>query len=200
MRLRYIPLVGLFLKYLNLYAGQGKPEHLHSIAPVALWIDRVAVELVINVFIVGIVFILAGDNRSSLDFSGLAVGVFPSLLGFGIGVFALIFVMPDDFLNSLDEKSASTGVGSTLLVADMAFPLIYLAFGLAASAIIAEVWLSVWGQAILLLIFLYGLTLVCDLISGIATAAYALRHSKGEKARLEAEEKSKSDGEYKAKK
>lgn len=194
MRLRHIPIVGLFLKYLNLYAGQGKPEYLHRVAPASFWLDRVAVELFINVVVVAIIFLMAGDNRGDLDFSGLAVGVFPSLLGFGIGVFALIFVLPDDFLTSLDKKSASTGVGSTLLVADMAFPLFYLAFGLAASAIIAEVWISDWGQATLLFIFLYGLTLVCDLISGIATAAYALRHRRAEQARMEDDSEAQDEG------
>ncbi|MCG8520858.1 MAG: hypothetical protein MI744_01490 [Pseudomonadales bacterium] len=189
MRLRHIPILGLFLKYLNLYAGQGKPEHLHRVAPAPLWLDRVLVELFINVVVVAIIFGIAGDNREKLDFSGLAVSVFPSLLGFGIGVFALIFVLPDDFLTSIDRRSASTGVGSTLLVADMAFPLIYLAFGLAASAIIAELWLSFWAQATLLLIFLYGLTLVCDLISGIATAAYALRHRRAQQAQVEEADK-----------
>ncbi|MBB5322320.1 hypothetical protein [Marinobacter oulmenensis] len=187
MRLRHIPILGLFLKYLNLYAGQGKPEHLHRVAPAPLWLDRVLVELIINLVFVALLFVAAGDGRHDLDFSGLAVSVFPSLLGFGIGVFALIFVLPDDFLTSLDKRSANTGVGSTLLVADMAFPLIYLAFGLAASAIIEEIWPSVWGQAVLLLIFLYGLTLVCDLISGIASAAYALRHRRGKQAQQEVE-------------
>lgn len=189
MRLRHVPILGLFLKYLNLYAGQGRPEYLHRVAPLPLWLDRVLVELFFNIVVVAIIFLVVGDRREELDFSGLVVSVFPSLLGFGIGVFALIFVLPDDFLMSLDKKSSSTGVGSTLLVADMAFPLIYLAFGLAASAIIAEVWLSVWGQASLLLIFLYGLTLVCDLISGIATAAYALRHSRAQLAQQKESDK-----------
>jgi len=191
MRLRHIPLVGLFLKYLNLYVGQGKSEYLFRIAPAPLWLDRVAVEFFVNVAFVALVFLLAGEAKNALDFSDLVVSVFPSLLGFGIGVFALIFVLPDDFLTSLDKKSVSTGLGSTLLVAEMAYPLIYMAVGLVASALMAELWTSVWGQAAQLLIFLYGLTLVCDLISGIAMAAYALRHSKGQRARQQAAE---SDG------
>jgi hypothetical protein len=184
-------LVGLFLKYLNLYVGQGKSEYLFRIAPAPLWLDRVAVEFFVNVAFVALVFLLAGEAKNALDFSDLVVSVFPSLLGFGIGVFALIFVLPDDFLTSLDKKSVSTGLGSTLLVAEMAYPLIYMAVGLVASALMAELWTSVWGQAAQLLIFLYGLTLVCDLISGIAMAAYALRHSKGQRARQQAAE---SDG------
>jgi hypothetical protein len=63
-----------------------------------------------------------------IDAAGLVNSVFPSLLGFGIGVFALIFVLPGELMSSLDKRRAKSGIGSSMMISDMAYPLVYLAF------------------------------------------------------------------------
>lgn len=178
--LRGIPILGVFLRYLNLYVGRGETKYLAKVAPIDLWLDRfvVPVAIIAGLTSVGGLYLHMTGNLDGLDSHGLVSSVFPSLLGFGIGVFALIFVLPDDLMGALDRRKSKSGLGSSMMISDMAYPLVYLALGIAVSAAL-ELFVSPPVKDLLqLFVFLYGLALVSDLIGVIAAAALAARFKK----------------------
>lgn len=79
---------------------------------------------------------LLGDFASKPG--ALSVGVIPSLLGFGIGVYALTFAIPEALVQMMDKRMAE-GVeagdrkyGSVLVLnADLGYPLVVLTISLA---------------------------------------------------------------------
>lgn len=182
--LRGIPVIGVFLRYLNLYVGRGETKYLVKVAPGYLWLDRfvVPVAACAGLTLVCGLLLLVTEQLHRIDVSGLVSGVFPSLLGFGIGVFALIFVLPDDLMGALDKRKLKSGLGSSMMISDMAYPLVYLALGIVASAVVGLLVSSPTSDFIQLFIFLYGLALVSDLIGVIAAAALASRFNKTKKA------------------
>lgn len=178
--LRAIPILGVFLRYLNLYVGRGETKYLAKMAPLDLWLDRFVVPVAINAVLtaVGGLYLCVTGNLDRLDSHGLISNVFPSLLGFGIGVFALIFVLPDDLMGALDKRKAKSGLGSSMMISDMAYPLVYLVLGIVVSAVLDLLVSSPVKDFLQLFIFLYGLALVSDLIGVIAAAALAARFKK----------------------
>jgi hypothetical protein len=178
--LRGIPILGVFLRYLNLYVGRGETKYLAKMAPLDLWLDRfvVPVAIIAGLTAVGGLYLHMTGNLDRLDSHGLVSSVFPSLLGFGIGVFALIFVLPDDLMGALDKRRAKSGLGSSMMISDMAYPLVYLALGIVVSAVLELLISSPVKDFLQLFVFLYGLTLVSDLIGVIAAAALAARFKK----------------------
>lgn len=188
---RGIPIIGVFLRYLNLYVGKGEVQFLENAAPRHLWLDRFLVQVAINGCLAGIFWLVLcnfGDVEK-VDLSGLINSVFPSLLGFGIGVFALIFVIPDDLMGALDKRKTRSGLGSNMMISDMAYPLVYLALGIVMSAVVNLLVNSPFSDFIQLFVFLYGLTLVFDLIGVIAAAALAARFKKTRSSALTEREK-----------
>lgn len=177
--LRRIPIIGVFLRYLNLYVGKGEPCYLIQWAPLNLWLDRLLVPVFKVVCLVATLMLLAEYKSIPVkgsDISDIIVSAFPSLLGFGIGVFALIFVVPRKFLDGLDQRREQRGFGSTMMVSDLAYPLSYLIFALILSPILEpflDGWISTFTQLFLLL---YGGALIADLIAVIAISAIRVRH------------------------
>lgn len=182
--LRGIPVIGVFLRYLNLYVGRGETKYLARVAPGHLWLDRFVVPVASSAGLTLIcgLLLLVTEQLHQIDVSSLVSSVFPSLLGFGIGVFALIFVLPDDLMGALDKRKRTSGLGSSMMISDMAYPLVYLALGIVASAIVGLLVSPPVSDFIQLFIFLYGLALVSDLIGVIAAAALASRYKKTIKA------------------
>ena len=174
-KIRRVPIFGVLFRYLNLYVGKGDPKFLIELSPFELWLSRLIKP---TSWVAMICFVLIFPqyilSKSIPDFSGLVLSAFPSLLGFGIGVFALLFVLPSSFLRGLDEKKKKSGFGSTILIADMAYPLTFLTFALAASPVISAFGQGWVAQFFHLFIFLYGLELVLELIGAISSTAIKL--------------------------
>lgn len=174
-KIRRVPIFGILFRCLNLYVGKGDPKYLIVLSPFELWLSRL-IKPTFWVAVICYVLILSKYllSKSVPDFSGLVLTAFPSLLGFGIGVFALLFVLPSSFLKGLDEKKKESGFGSTILIADMAYPLTFLTFALAASPVISAFGQGWVEQFFHLFIFLYGLELVLELIGAISSTAIKL--------------------------
>lgn len=182
--LRGVPVLGVFIRYLNLYVGRGETKYLVKVAPGYLWLDRLVVPVATSAGLTLIcwLLLLITERLHQVEVSGLVSSVFPSLLGFGIGVFALIFVLPEDLMGALDKRKVKSGLGSSMMISDMAYPLVYLALGIVASAVVGLLLASPLSDFIQLFIFIYGLALVSDLIGVIAAAALASRFNKSKKA------------------
>ncbi len=189
--LRAMPVLGVFVRYLNLYVGRGEAKYFVKLAPRHLWLDRLVVPLAMIAGLTSVCWLvlLVTENLDQIDTTGLVSSVFPSLLGFGIGVFALIFVLPDDLMGALDKRKAKSGLGSSMMISDMAYPLVYLALGIVASAVVDLLVLPPISDFIQLFIFFYGLALISDLIGVIAAAALASRFNKTKKTGLSEREK-----------
>jgi len=178
--LRRIPVFGVYLRYLNLYVGKGELRYFNRAAPLDLWLERFLVEVVSCFLVTGIIWILIVylDQLDGVGLQGLVLSVFPSLLGFGIGVFALIFVLPDELMNELDRGQKKSGLGSHMMISDMAYPLVFLALAIMLSVILGLLLSSPVADFVELFLFVYGLTLVFDLIGVIAASALASRTNK----------------------
>jgi hypothetical protein len=130
-----IPILGYFIKYLNAYAYKGNAKYLKEIAPFANWKTRVAPPLITSVILSLIIAWWVGyTNLEGFDPGEYVLGAVPDLLGFAIGVFALIFVLPSSFLSTLIKSKLS--FKPIEIPINVAYPLIMLVYGLFFSFIL----------------------------------------------------------------
>ena len=169
--LSHIPLFGEVLRILNTYAYKGDARADEGFANPWLWFKAFWLHVLLSV--VGMAFCMPElTNRHlppgyclayKVEFAPgqAATGILPNLLGFGIGVYALIFGLHKLFLRELqDSFTAKPGdrkppTGSALILnAEMAMPLLVLVLaiivGLAqqiwpnAEPLKASTWAALW--------------------------------------------------------
>lgn len=166
---RKIPILGTIVSILNTYAYRGDFQASKQFAGVpayvkAFWRPFVAASALTSVTLHPWVqaaicdihpFSVELSNFSSSP-GALTVSIFPSVLGFGIGVYALVFAIPERLVRDLDEilsKSIENGTrkrGSVLVLnADLGYPLIVMVFALAIGvlqqALPKTPWLIIGG-------------------------------------------------------
>lgn len=160
-RLVGIPVLGDSLRIANAYTYDGDRASDFGFAPWHCWVKKHWSSLLIVVFLTTIssLPICLNDFLSTYfpailksyavlpkqtppSPSGLILAIFPNLLGFGIGVYALIFSLSASFVKRLQKHlqpnfdTDSPAVGSALLLnADMAFPLVVMAISLGIAVI-----------------------------------------------------------------
>lgn len=147
---RKIPLFGTVLGIINSYAYRGDEAAGREFAGIllyfkALWRPTfVSIILTIGILhpwakslLYGQVFDLKSLSSFALAPGALSVSVIPSLLGFGIGVYALTFAIPEKLIKGMDElihQAIATGRrkhGSVLVLnADLGYPLIIMTIAL----------------------------------------------------------------------
>lgn len=182
-----IPLLGEILRIFNAYAYRGDARADERFASIWLWITAFWMQTTIS--IVG-AFLCMPDFTNEymplvrkLPYSvqigpgAMATSILPNLLGFGIGIYALIFGLHKMLLRELQAsyKRAAAGErqrpGSALILnAEMAVPLIVLtltiAIGLAQQVAPSVVglqfasWFSLWLSLVFtleLIVTLFGL-------------------------------------------
>lgn len=162
--MRSIPVIGTLLSIVNAYAFRGDYEASQRFAGfrayICAFLPSAALALLLALLMTWGAFAavpsggsvsVGGLNEFSLRPGGLIVSVLPSLLGFGIGVYALTFALSAGLVRQVDEalvKAIQTGRrrhGSALVInADLSFPLIVLviviAIGVAQQAYPNHVW------------------------------------------------------------
>lgn len=149
--LRSIPVVGPLLRIANSYAFQGDNRADTEFAGLWRWLKAIGPEILVAILLTAVTLwplpelsLKAGRliTQPLSDFQSkpgaLIVSVIPSSLGFGIGVYALVFVLSGSFVRAahvaLENQKASgkREVGSVLMLnADLAFPLLILLLSLA---------------------------------------------------------------------
>lgn len=168
-----LPGIGPIVRISNAYAFQGDYQSDKKFASLRLWLRAFGPE-----FLVSLVLTLAtmwtylraswvagGMVACAEEFyckpGALAVALIPSTLGFGIGVYALIFALSTVFVKDIHEKivtQKSTGsrlTGSELMLnSDLALPLLALVIALMVGIIqqaapnsiylIGATWLALW--------------------------------------------------------
>jgi hypothetical protein len=71
------------------------------------------------------------DTQFKSNVGSLAIGMLPTILGFGIGVYALLFALSKGFVNDFQKHAAAHGTGiqrpsALMLNSTMAFPLVVI--------------------------------------------------------------------------
>lgn len=146
-----IPVVGDAVRIANSYVFDGDYESDICFAPPRLWVKKHFSTLVItclltlistppsslrgflNEYLPAVLESMTSQNPAVPG--ALIVSIFPNLLGFGIGVYALIFSLSSILVNRIEERikpaKNEAGVGSALVLnADMAYPLLMIALSL----------------------------------------------------------------------
>ncbi len=121
-----VPVFGSVFAIANAYAHKGDQLGTMEIASIGLWWTRVLRKAWYTLVFVSILVLIAPQKicQSSWVPADTILGAFPSILGFGIGVYALMFIMPSDFLTFLKEKKdRGAKIGPEIVPVDMGYPL-----------------------------------------------------------------------------
>lgn len=174
-----VPVFGGILRVINSYAFHGDYRSDQEFAPLMMWLKTFFAPVCLAILLT---FVSSNNLHDFLDHSlpcifkfpkindsispsDLILASFPSLLGFGIGVYALIFALSTKFLKSVEDtlkNSIQEGrrkSGSVLMLnSELAFPLLVLIITISLSAfgkiypnkliIIDIVWFSFWFSMI----------------------------------------------------
>ncbi|MEX0447818.1 hypothetical protein [Xenorhabdus sp. SGI246] len=176
--IRGLPVIGVVFRIANAYVYEGSDEGNESLAPMRMWWNKILKKMIYLFFFV--LFLCFINYKYTPAFtwepSDAILSVFPSILGFGIGVFALMFVMPNSFLKFLVEskKSKQISFGPEIVPVDMGYPLVVF-ISVIAWAGINKVfpfqslkYLSVWA-------FFYGIAMTLELISFLFNSSYIIQ-------------------------
>lgn len=176
-----LPAIGPALRIANAYAFQGDYRSDKEFAGSLHWLKAFGPELVASMLLATatmLPYILSSWEAKSFAHCPdllfhckpgvLAVSIVPSTLGFGIGIYALIFGLSNIFVrafqNKIDEQKfdGHRAAGSALMLnSDLALPLLALLFALVVGviqqsfpssiALIAMTWVVIWFSLISLL-------------------------------------------------
>jgi hypothetical protein len=185
-----IPFAKPLLYIVNSYVWRGNPNAFFRFAPIQLYFKHLFFK-VIGLLIASNLFIRVGQMYSivivkspateSLDILGTALQLFPNVLGFGIGAYALLFTFPERFFENLEEnkRNKNLTVGAQGLNAIMAFPLLMITMIIFSAAILKILQLTPQtADSLGLFLIAYGLLLTAELISVLfASARKVIRKS-----------------------
>jgi len=141
-----IPLVGTMIYITNCYIFGGDREAVSRFAPLQSWIKVLFAPLAITLILTSAILwpmvkdLMLNHELTTRGLSSVAkapgdliVSVVPSLLGFGIGVYALIFALAGPIVRDLQNKieqlrdAGRKKQGSALVInSDLAYPLTVL--------------------------------------------------------------------------
>lgn len=184
-----IPVIGDSLRILNTYTYDGDTESDLNFAPFTFWMAKhwfsilfVAVLTVISTTPVCLkeVFAKYGFTITltaaapSAGVGSLILSILPNLLGFGIGVYALIFSLSGNFIKSLQEQIQKQNAANEkskghalLLNVDMAYPLLVIAITIGIGVIqqiypesrwlITAGWIALWYSFLMIFEILFAL-------------------------------------------
>lgn len=165
-----VPFFGIVLKIFNSYAYDGDFRADDRFASVYCWLKAYLFPFLFSIAMASLMmpdvinpflpFCMQLGYKVEAVPGDISTSIFPSLLGFGIGVYALVFALEkrlvQDLQNSfMKPNSTSSDQGSALLLnTEMALPLVVIALTLAVAvlqkALIGSVvlnflaWLSLW--------------------------------------------------------
>jgi len=178
-KLKQIPILGVILLISNGYAASGEISHFQALSSWSNWYQRIVKNLVIF-FILGAAFsyFSYSEITSATGFKPeeAILDIFPDILGFGIGVFALLFTLPTVFLARLRRKNSksknnNSKFGAHMLPVDMAYPLMIYCFIMLIAAMfrmVPDSPFTIWISCSLLL---YGFYMCFELLSSIFNTA-----------------------------
>lgn len=180
-RLRKIPVLGGIFLIANAYAFEGNIKHNQEIAPLKQWGVRIIIKVLTHAIIALSIFILSSYFSKPISCwdwnpAETVMSSFPSILGFGIGVYALLFIMPNKFIQYLNEmKNKGSAITPELIQADMGYPLVVF---------VGVMFLAILGLAfpnsdtlkiVSLWALLYGLAMALELVTFLFNCSGLMR-------------------------
>jgi hypothetical protein len=173
-----LPFVKPIFLIVNGYAWLGDARSLIGFAPLWLYIRR----LFFKPIFFGVsswLYVHYGIQynllvAAKMDYVGTCLQLFPNVLGFGIGVYALIFAFPSRFMTKLEKRKAESisNVGAHGVNSLVAFPLLLLALILFACVLLKAVAIEMEIiEALGLFGLTYGIWLSIDLIGVLYASA-----------------------------
>lgn len=142
--IKCIPFIGAIFNVANFYANSGVLSKRKQIAAFEDWWRRILVGMLFTLVLSLGVVVFFNDglfnpvsNPTGLDAPSVALSIFPSILGFGIGVFVVVFALPNQFIekiNLIKTNGRNRTFGASLMVVDMAYPLMIYAMVLMGSS------------------------------------------------------------------
>ncbi|MCG9559270.1 hypothetical protein [Vibrio kanaloae] len=125
-------------------------------------------------------YALIHNNISDFNPEDAILGIFPDILGFGIGVFALLFALPTEFLDKLRQSVKNSNgdnkiTGPEMLPADMAYPLLVYSVIMLFSVFFRAFPDEPVTTTISTIMLIYGFVVTLELLNSIfMTASYML--------------------------
>jgi hypothetical protein len=178
-KVKQLPILGVIILIANGYAASGEISHFQKLTSWNNWYQRIVKNLVLF-FIFGAVFSYTYYNEitsvGGFKPEEAILDIFPDILGFGIGVFALLFTLPSAFLARLrrtnsKSKESNSKFGAHMLPVDMAYPLMVYCFIMFIAAIfrmVPDSPITIWISCSFLL---YGFYMCFELLSSIFNTA-----------------------------
>lgn len=173
-----IPHAKSILLIVNSYVWRGNEHALLRFAPISLYIKNLLLKITI-VTAISFATVHLGQcegwlKSGDLKLLSISGTLFPSILGFGIGAYALLFTFPAGFFENLESQRANrkAKVGAYGLNAITAFPLLAMAIITLASVLLDTTTISTKAANVAGLSFiLYGLSSTIELISILFVSA-----------------------------
>lgn len=163
-----ISVFGTVFAIANAYAYKGDSQGLVEIASFEQWWTRILRKALYVLCFVSLALLLSPTGLDDLKWepADTILGAFPSILGFGIGVYALMFIMPSDFLSFLKtRKLQGAKIGPEMVPVDMGYPLmtyVFVMFLAVMNKIYDDIYIfkfvSLWA-------LFYGLAMTVELVS-----------------------------------
>lgn len=183
-----VPVFGSAFVIANAYAHKGDQLGTVEIASIGLWWQRVLRKAWYTLVFVSILVLIAPHKicQSSWVPADTILGAFPSILGFGIGVYALMFIMPRDFLIFLQEKKEQGAkIGPEIVPVDMGYPLMTYVLVMFIAAVNKFYPESYYFKLVSLWALFYGLAMTVELVSFLFVSSRMIQkiRSKEEPAR-----------------
>ncbi|MGP2427155.1 hypothetical protein V1954_18075 [Yersinia sp. 2538 StPb PI] len=137
---RRIPVVGTMIYIINSYVYNGDSMSGDKFAPLTMWLKKLFGKFVVALLFTGLVFFneitsllniktFIDGSINAKNPGSIIISTFPSLIGFGIGVYALTLVLSEsvvsDFQKSISGKKNTSG-SVLMLSSDLAFPMLIL--------------------------------------------------------------------------
>lgn len=172
-----VPFLSILFRIANAYALKGHPSHFKTVAPLSAWCHRIGKNLLLSILVGSLCAYISGTNYAPQD---IILSIFPSILGFGIGVFALLFALPNEFLDKLKKSvDASNGAskisGPEMLASDMAYPLLVYVTIMFFAVIVKSITNPNISFYIASTFLVYGSIISLELINSIfMTSSYML--------------------------
>nr|WP_075519056.1 hypothetical protein [Moritella viscosa]SHO17743.1 Phage protein [Moritella viscosa] len=180
--IKKIPIINVAYRITNAYVYKGDLIHLKKTAPIAEWVNRIGKNLFFSIVVGIILYLISSTNSTDTNFDpeNAILSIFPDILGFGIGVFALLFALPNEFLLSLrksvkNSKGENKITGPQMLPADMAFPLLVYSIIMLFSVFFMALPNEPITTCLSTIFLVYGFVVTLELLSSIfMTASYML--------------------------
>lgn len=186
--LRRVPVLGTLVFLANSYVYGGDTRADCELAPIKLWYGAFFWNVVASVVLVMLTlpdlsmsvweyFVKGTPIIQKLSGSGASPGttiisIFPSTLGLGIGIYALLFALDTSFIRQMHrkleqaKKDGKRKHGSVLILnSDIAFPLSVLVVVLAGGALSQAYPGILWVQVVSWIGFWYAVVLVLEIIA-----------------------------------